>query len=45
MIVEPLTIQFLYAFQDFISALRVNGHRRFIQNDELWFVGDAAGDI
>ena len=40
-----LAIQFLDTFQNFITALWVNGYGRFVQNDQLWLVRNATGNI
>ena len=42
---RALAVQFLNTFQNFIPALRVNGHCRLIKNNKLWLMGDTAGNI
>ena len=40
-----LHIQLLNTFEDFITALRVDGHSWFVHDDKTWFVGNSTGNI
>ena len=42
---HPLAVELQNGFQDVVAALGVNAHGGFIQNQQLGFVHQAAGDV
>ena len=42
---RSLTVQLGYPLEDLLPALWIDRHCRLIKEDQLWLVGDPAGDV